>query len=573
MADPVSPLLGDAIARFATRNGLTLTWGQPAPAAVLVTVGRDRGTTAESCHIKCNGDGITLTAADDRGTFYGLGTVEQILAQTGNAIPWFEIRDTPDFATRGVVLDISRCKVPTMETLFDLIEALARLKYNQLQLYTEHTFAFVNHRTVWADASPLTAAEIRKIESWCRERFIDLVPNLNSFGHFERWLRHPAYRQFSECPDGFRHPISGDWIDFGSTLRPNRQSLALLSELYEEYLPLFSHRSVNVGGDEPWELGLGWSKRRCTRVGTTTVYVDFLKKIQKLVTAQDRQMMFWSDIVLREPDSLKSLSREAIALNWGYEGNHPFKRECAQIAAAGLPFHVCPGTSSWNSLTGRIANAEANLANAARAGIDHGACGYQVTDWGDHGHHQYLPFSYPGWVMGACNAWNHRGSRKLDWADGINRLFLASGAGEAASILVDVGRVLELASVRVRNGTLFNRLLFWDMRTEPSGLSDTTAAELDACHMAFAHLRARLQSLDSAVVMVGEIGNAIDLAQHGIERLQLTRGLRTDTSRMRDALAQAIGSHEMLWWKRNRPGGLRESTGHLVRSLQALEMV
>ena len=42
------------------------------------------------------------------------------------------------------MLDISRTKVPTMDTLLTLIDQFSTLKYNQIQLYTEHTFAFSN---------------------------------------------------------------------------------------------------------------------------------------------------------------------------------------------------------------------------------------------------------------------------------------------------------------------------------------------------------------------------------------------------------------------------------------------
>ena len=104
------------------------------------------------------------------------------------------------------MLDISRCKVPTLTTLKTLIEQFADLKYNQLQLYTEHTFAFTDHETVWRDASPLTASDILELQAHCQAHYIELVPNLNSFGHFERWLRHSEYRAYAECPDGFIHP-------------------------------------------------------------------------------------------------------------------------------------------------------------------------------------------------------------------------------------------------------------------------------------------------------------------------------------------------------------------------------
>src|SRR2546428_658255 len=76
-------------------------------------------------------------------------------------IPCVDIVDWPDFPVRGAMLDISRDKVPRMKTLYRLVDWLASLKINQLQLYTEHTFAYSKHRVVWKDASPMTPQEIR----------------------------------------------------------------------------------------------------------------------------------------------------------------------------------------------------------------------------------------------------------------------------------------------------------------------------------------------------------------------------------------------------------------------------
>ena len=101
------------------------------------------------------------------------------------------------------MLDVSRCKVPTMETIFELIDLLSLLRFNELQLYIEHTLAFSAHKTVWQNFSPFSGAEIEEIDTYCKDREIELVPNLNSFGHFERWLRHKPYKKVAECPDGF----------------------------------------------------------------------------------------------------------------------------------------------------------------------------------------------------------------------------------------------------------------------------------------------------------------------------------------------------------------------------------
>ena len=96
------------------------------------------------------------------------------------------------------MLDISRDKVPTMETLYALVDLLAGWKINQLQLYTEHTFAYRQHPEVWAEASPLTGQEILGLDAYCRKRFVELVPNQNSFGHMHRWLKHARYAPLAE---------------------------------------------------------------------------------------------------------------------------------------------------------------------------------------------------------------------------------------------------------------------------------------------------------------------------------------------------------------------------------------
>lgn len=570
------PRLLSRISAFAEAFGLTMTFGRAAAADTLITIdaGRAGSQHRENYLLRCDGDDSGLyLQAKGAGIFYGLLTTAQILRQGGEQIRCFTIEDEPDFPHRGVMLDVSRCKVPTLETLFDLIDRLAALKYNQLQLYTEHTFAFVNHPRVWADASPLNAGDMVRIREYCEERYIELVPNLNSFGHFERWLRHPEYHRYAECPDGFEHPLTGQKMPYGSTLKPNRASVTLLRELYDEYLPLFDSPHFNIGGDEPWELGHGWSRQRCEQAGSTRVYLDFLGEIQKLVESRDRTMMFWSDIVLKDPACLKQLSGSAVAMNWGYEGNHPFRKECEQMAAARVPYYVCPGTSAWNSLTGRSGNVRANVANAARNGLRFDAIGYLVTDWGDHGHHQYLPLSYAGYLLGACHAWNHRGARNVDAADGINRLFFDAADAGTGEVLMRLGEALERVPSSIRNATVFNRLLFWPMNHEPGVVKSISPEQ-------FANADDELRQIADALVALrpgvragpvrDELANAIRLARHGIHRLQLFRGERHDPAALREELAVGIGEHERLWLARNRPGGLQESADHLRRSLGAI---
>jgi hexosaminidase len=120
-------------------------------------------------------------------------------------------------------------------------------------------------------------------------------------------------------------------------------------------------------------------------------------------------MMLWGDIVLKYPALIRELPKDIIALNWGYEADHPFEKEGAQFARAKIPFYVCPGTSTWQTLLGRHDNGFANLRAAAKVGKKLGALGYLNTDWGDGGHPQPLAVSWPLFAAGAALAWNATG--------------------------------------------------------------------------------------------------------------------------------------------------------------------
>ena len=249
-------------------------------------------------HLSITPTNVSLASPSEQGLHYGLLTLAQLVKQTPTGqLPCLEINDCPDLPNRGFMLDISRCKVPSLDSIFELISQLAALRYTQLQLYTEHTFAYRKHQEVWQDASPYTAEEIQKIDDACAAQFIELVPNQNTFGHFERWLKHENYLHLAECPDGFIHPISGK-RPFGSTLKPNDASLEFLEKLFDEFLPNFRSTQFNIGGDEPWELGQGWSKPQVEQTSKQRVYLEFLKQVQSLVAARGKTSLFWGDIIL-----------------------------------------------------------------------------------------------------------------------------------------------------------------------------------------------------------------------------------------------------------------------------------
>ncbi len=349
------------------------------------------------------------------------------------------------------MLDISRGRLPKLETLLDLAEKLANLKINELQLYTEHTFAYRKYKSVWRSWGALTAKEVRILDARCRELGIDLVPNQNSFGHLRYFLEHPALKTLAEVSQPYED-AGGEFVRRPTTLAPNHPgTIPFLRSLYDELLPNFSSKFFSVGCDETWDLGRGQSKKLCERRGKGQVYLNFLKKIHREVSARNRTMMFWGDIILKYPVLIHELPKNAVALNWGYEANHPFQREAAKFAKSRIPFYVCPGTSTWQSLIGRYDNALANLRAAASAGKEYHAKGYLICDWGDGGHPNPLAVSWPMFVAGASLAWNSKNYETAKIVPVLGRDIF--GSSRVAQAAMDLGFVHRKLGVRSANET------------------------------------------------------------------------------------------------------------------------
>ena len=415
---PVALRLQEAI--HSAGSNLTITLGATIPAnAVVVCRPRTGGfSSASGYELLISKSGITLDygQSDDAtqdGLRAGIATLRQLLREYGRRLPCLRVSDHADFARRGLMLDISRGRVPRLETLLELVDHLADLKINEFQLYTEHTFAYANYRKIWEPWGALAGEEILKLDARCRELGIDLVPNQNSFGHLRHWLEYEPLQHLAETRKPWSLP-SGQTVAWPFTLAPRHPgTMKLLRGLYDELLPYFSSRFFNVGCDETWDLGCGQSAQLCQRFGKGKVYLGFLLDLHKEVTRRGKTMMFWGDIILQHPDLIERLPRRNIcALNWGYEANHPFEKEAPQFEHAGIPFYVCPGTSTWMTLIGRLDNAEANLENAARTGLKHGAKGFLITDWGDGGHPQPLAVSYFPYAIGAGLAWCRQSFRR-----------------------------------------------------------------------------------------------------------------------------------------------------------------
>lgn len=353
---------------------------------------------------------IHLEYADLHGMRYAHQTLNQLIQNQTVVREDAMIEDWPDFPARSVLLDISRDRVPTMDALKRLIDYFSALRINQFQLYTEHTFAYRHHDTVWQGYSPMTAEEIQEIDAYCRQQGVELIANQATFGHMEKWLCHPEYQHLAEQNTGFWDQ-RGDFRPGAFGLNPiSEQTHDFIDGLLSELTPNFSSNTLNINFDETMDIGLGASKSACEIHGKGRVFLNYLNTVIAIASAKGKQCQLFSDMLFRYPNLICELPKDLTLLNWGYEPDHPFDAEHKQLAQYGYPFHVAVSTNCFASVAGRWHAATSHMRKAAKSAKRYGAAGYMITEWGDMGHGQQHAMPIPGYAFGAAMAWGKSSS-------------------------------------------------------------------------------------------------------------------------------------------------------------------
>jgi hypothetical protein len=296
------------------------------------------------------------------------------------------------------------------------------------------------------------------------------------------------------------------------------------------------------------------------------VFSEHVTRVAEVVSRLGKRPQYWCDPHPNEDDGLP---RDLVALVWGYEDDTDFATRISAHRAVGRDVWVAPGTSCWNSSTGRTWNRRGNLDKAA---AETRAAGFLCTIWGDGGHRQGWPITLFGCADAAMAAWSGPG-RYDDRAAGLHA-FGSPELGVWLARLGDADRELCLGQRPGWDGTMpakrqcRNTTALWrEMHTnlfEQQGLGDAAAWHEVAGRLA--ELRASLPA-GSDPLVADECGFAVELGTWTADRAVMRRAGPEIQARkaLAGRMADLIATHRRLWLARSRYGGLEESCAHYVQ--------
>ncbi len=195
------------------------------------------------------------------------------------------VKERRHFAHCGAMLDMSRNRVMTVEGVKKWIDRQAALGLNLLMLYTEDTYEIPEYPYFGYLRGRYSQAELREIDSYAEQKGIELIPCVQTLGHFKQFLQWPSSAPLRDQP--------------GILMIDDEKTYAFLDAALRSLAGCFRSRRIHIGMDEAHGVGLGNYLLRHGYVDRFELLNRHLAKVAELCEKYGYRPMMWSDMFFR----------------------------------------------------------------------------------------------------------------------------------------------------------------------------------------------------------------------------------------------------------------------------------
>lgn len=338
----------------------------------------------EELSLLMDGERLTVEAPDISAAARGLFLAACAL-RDGKDIP--ELHQTRHIASCGMMLDMSRGGVMTVEAVKGMIDAHAALGLNLMMLYTEDTYTVPEAPYLGYLRGRYTEKELREMDDYAAESGVELVPCVQTLAHLEQFLQWDVNRDIkdNDCVLMIDEPKTYAWI---------RAALTALRRC-------FRTNRIHIGMDEAHGVGLGEYYQKHGAVNRFELLNRHLNRVVDICKELGFKPIMWSDMFYRlgsknndyydtdavVPESAIAQIPDVALCYWDYyhtdeqfyagmlEGHRKMGKE---VVFAG-------GIWTWSGILPHVRKTNATMYPALRACLKAGIGTVLATLWGDDG--------------------------------------------------------------------------------------------------------------------------------------------------------------------------------------------
>lgn len=288
----------------------------------------------EEYTIEINDGVATISASSDNGYFYAEKTIEQLKA-SNNVIKNCKIHDKPKYEYRSFMIDCARHYF-SIDEIKKIVDSMSKLKFNKFHWHLTddqgwrieiNTFPKINTKSAIrpysnfgkkVDNNPYgivyTKEEMKEIVSYCKERFIDVVPEFDTPGHTSALLY--AINELA-CGDKNVEIKTRQGIYKDVLCPANDKTYDVVFKIFDEICDIFPYEYYHIGGDETpskqWE-SCDYCNKLMNELGLTSYkeyHNYYLNKIIEHLASKGKTCIAWN-----EASSGKILDKSCVIQYW-----------------------------------------------------------------------------------------------------------------------------------------------------------------------------------------------------------------------------------------------------------------
>ena len=234
----------------------------------------------DTISVKGNANGAAIVYKEKIHFFRAFGLLVEALRKGGD----FEVNEKIIFDTAGVMPDLSRDAVMSVDGLCRFMDYMAVMGLNMLQLYIEDLYEVPGRRYFGHMRSRYTYDELKAIDDYGFDYGIEVLACMQTLGHLQCYLKWPEAADVKETERELN-------VDTEATYKFIEDMIVAASKP-------FRSKRIHIGMDETWGLGRGNnSLKKYGLRNQTDLFTDHLQKVVKITDKYGLKPMIWNDFV------------------------------------------------------------------------------------------------------------------------------------------------------------------------------------------------------------------------------------------------------------------------------------
>lgn len=222
---------------------------------------------------------------------------------------------------RGMMVDAGR--VPErMEYYRRVVDFCAEWGLNALQFRLADdqgsAVRFASVPDLLTHKNAFTPDEMRGLAEYAKDHGVDLIPELESFGHTGYITRSATYSHLLDS--------GAAGTEFTGVIPVDPETLEIFGKLYREVAAIFPSLYLHGGCDEVNWGGSALSRKALEIRSRAAIWAEYLNSLHGVAKGLGKQFIVWGDFVLhKEPEILPKLDKSIIIMDWNYGENSSAK--------------------------------------------------------------------------------------------------------------------------------------------------------------------------------------------------------------------------------------------------------